>query len=146
MTKEDNHRTKERLRSAAYYRANKEACNARSRAWHAAHKDQAITRAAAWNKANPEKRRLSVRKCTYKKYGTTPDAVEAIFLAQGGACACCKRLTPGHKHGWQVHHLHQKGSGVVILCAKCNRGSSLFFDDPALLSRMAELNLALTVR
>jgi hypothetical protein len=143
MEKERPQRTKEQQHRADYYQANKAVFQAKHRAWHVANRDKVIAKATAWNKANPEKRRLSVRKCTYKTYGTTPEAVDMTFEAQGRKCACCLKDTPGHKHGWQVHHIHQKGSSFVVLCAKCNRGSATFRDDPVLLSRMADINLTL---
>ena len=83
--------------------------------YHATHKDKiAVKRRAA----------------TLKQYGLIPHQYEAMLAAQGGTCAICHALDPGHWSGrFQVDHDHVSGAVRGLLCSACNGGLGLFKDD-----------------
>ena len=72
----------------------------------------------------PEARaRLKVRQRRYqlkRRYGLTPEALEALLATQAHACAICRRpIDGGHVH---VDHDHDTGRVRGLLCQGCNTG------------------------
>ena len=119
--------------------------------------DRAVERATAWNKANPERRAVIAAR-HYRKtepgkrdyhlrriYGITLAEYDQLVMAQCGLCAVCGNPETKVQHNREcrlsVHHDHETGRVVALLCAKCNRGMGLLSDDPALLNRAAELQM-----
>lgn len=80
-------------------------------------------------------------------YGITYDQYNEILMAQCGACAVCGNLEPsidgrtGRSRRLGVHHDHDTGAVVALLCLPCNRGIGLLKDDSDLLMRAAMLQL-----
>ncbi len=71
-------------------------------------------------------------------YGITPADYEAMFVAQGGLCAICRKAeTKKNRYGGvrrlAVDHCHRTGKVRGLLCHKCNSGIGYFSDDPVLL-------------
>ncbi len=69
----------------------------------------------------------------------TPEVVawyKSLLKEQGGVCAICKR--PPMKHRLAVDHNHKTNEIRGLLCARCNRGIGLFFDDQAMFLRAAD--------
>lgn len=54
------------------------------------------------------------------KYGMTAEERHAIYLAQGGACAICRREMPEVR--LVVDHDHRCCSGITKTCGMCRRG------------------------
>jgi hypothetical protein len=66
-----------------------------------------------------------------RRYGVTPDFVEALFEVQGGCCAICRRPLDGEKLDLtapQVDHDHETGLVRGILCRACNTGLGMLGD------------------
>lgn len=71
------------------------------------------------------------------KYGITADQYMALWNAQGGVCAICKRECPTGRE-LAVDHDHACCSGtkscgfcvVALLCGPCNTGIGQLGDDP----------------
>lgn len=76
------------------------------------------------------------------KYGTTPEAVDAMLDDQGGACAICRIDEPGGRGFWNVDHDHDTGRIRGLLCCACNRGIGLLSDDVERLMSAAAYLLA----
>ncbi|MGD9724372.1 MAG: endonuclease VII domain-containing protein [Pirellulales bacterium] len=55
------------------------------------------------------------------KYGLTIEAWDALLESQNWACAICKTVDPGSRHGWQTDHDHETGKVRGILCLPCNK-------------------------
>lgn len=78
--------TAKRIKSQAYYQANRERIRERNRAWYAANKAQATETARKWQRANPEKVRGYVAKWSAanpdwerKWVAANPDKVAAKY-------------------------------------------------------------------
>ena len=69
-----------------------------------------------------------------RRYNTTPEYVDLLFMAQGSVCAICKSSSPKGKHGWNLDHCHATGEIRGVLCVKCNWGIAAFSDSPETLS------------
>jgi hypothetical protein len=72
------------------------------------------------------------------RFGLSRAAFDAMFEAQGKACAICRSPRPGGKNFWSVDHDHsccpssdQTCGQCVrgILCSRCNHGLGNFKDD-----------------
>jgi hypothetical protein len=79
------------------------------------------------------------------KYGITDKEYDAMFVAQGGACAICRRvekeqhpLAPGKPQRLTVDHDHLTDRVRGLLCACCNRAIGQIFDNPGTARAMAE--------
>ena len=70
----------------------------------------------AFAQRNPDKIRGYQLKM---RYGITLEDWNAIFTAQGCACALCGTTNPG-KRRWATDHDHETGSVRGILCHRCN--------------------------
>ena len=87
-----------------------------------------------WRANNPERHKEHIRRTKLRllfkritknswlrnKYGKTIEQWEAMFEAQGKACACCGGIEPGNKRGWHTDHCHQTKKVRGILCHQCN--------------------------
>jgi len=62
-------------------------------------------------------------------YGITADEYEAIFEAQGGKCAICRRAT-GATRRLSVDHDHKTGEVRSLCCNTCNKFLGHIRDDP----------------
>ena len=70
-----------------------------------------------------------------RTYGITPAEYDAMFAAQGGACAICgdtemptdKRT--GKPYDLAIDHDHTTGKVRALLCPSCNNGLGCFRDD-----------------
>lgn len=82
-------------------------------------------------------------------YGLTPEQYDALYEAQGGRCAGCrratgktKRLAVDHDHALARLHDHPEDQGCPactrgLLCSICNDVVAHFRDDPVLLIGLA---------
>ena len=61
-----------------------------------------------------------------KQYGITIDDYDKILADQGNVCAICRGGTS--KRHFAVDHNHKSGQIRGLLCARCNRGLSVFMD------------------
>lgn len=118
------------VRGVLYYRGR---CNPCEAAWTREHRKQNPEAARAYRKTEKAKtynrgRMLEVR------YGLSLDDFEALKTSQGGCCAICTRPADKPLH---VDHDHATGEVRGLLCATCNRGVGLFYDDPALMRAAA---------
>ena len=74
------------------------------------------------------------RKALEKKYNTTKEKIDEMFLQQGNSCAICGTndflgRVPN------VDHCHVSGKVRGLLCFNCNTGLGNFKDDPLLLTK-----------
>src|SRR5436190_4062876 len=85
-----------------------------------------------WRGENRVALYASRRKKNLKQaYGISPDGWDALFNAQGRACAICGTTEPGGgKDLWHTDHCHGTKKVRGILCAHCNYGIGQFKDDP----------------
>lgn len=104
---------------------------------------------------DPIKRQRKTGQKRVKSYNITIDEYQAIFIAQGKACAACKITEPKGKLPWHIDHDHSCCSGQKccgkcirgILCYKCNSALGLANDDiDRLKSLIAYLSNNLTNR
>lgn len=111
-----------------YYRANKDKIRSRNKSYH-----------RDYYKNNKERFRKNAKAYNLKsKYGVTPEEWDAIFSAQGAACACCGSASPGHRSGWHTDHCHTSGKLRGILCAPCNAALGHAKECPDRLRKLAE--------
>ncbi len=61
-----------------------------------------------------------------KTYGIDIDEYDKILAGQDGVCAICRGGTS--KRHFAVDHNHKTGQIRGLLCARCNRGLSVFMD------------------
>jgi hypothetical protein len=86
-------------------------------------------------KLDPEQLKLNQRRWQLKhKYGLTLEQYDAMWAAQGNACAVCG-TTEMVGRGWHVDHCHTSGNVRGILCHHCNVGLGHFKDDVVNLER-----------
>lgn len=78
----------------------------------------------------PEKRR---EMHLVAKFGLTQADWDAMFIAQGNACAICGSSEPKSKHGWHTDHCHTTGKVRGILCGHCNHILGRAFDNTTIL-------------
>ena len=90
--------------------------------------------AKASNKANKNKYTAFQRK---KRYGVTPEQYDALFAAQGGVCAGCKKL-PTENKALSLDHNHETGQVRGLLCHNCNIALGLLKDNVSLLQTLID--------
>ncbi len=72
-------------------------------------------------------------------YGMTMAEYSDMLRAQGGTCAICGSLEPGHsRQRMHVDHDHQTGMIRGLLCNTCNRVLGLMCDNPVNLRAAAD--------
>jgi hypothetical protein len=86
--------------------------------------------------ANRARSKANARKYTAARYGMSLEEWNAMFAAQGNACAICQRTAPGGQ-GWNTDHCHTSGRVRGILCCACNRGIGNLQDSAEILERAA---------
>jgi Recombination endonuclease VII len=88
--------------------------------------------------SDPQKYRDKARQ---RRYGLTREAYDALFEAQDGRCAVCrKEETAVNQYGEKslpVDHDHLTGQVRGLVCDECNKGLGFFHDDPELLEAAA---------
>lgn len=89
----------------------------------------AVRRAYQWGRDNNDKfRRNQLRYALKKKYGLTPERVDALMDAQQGRCAICRDELLSSNTA--IDHCHVNGNVRGLLCRQCNTGLGMFRDDP----------------
>lgn len=77
-----------------------------------------------------------------RRYGITLEAVTAMAVDQNYECSICDKkcafLAGNRSNAFVVDHCHTTGRIRGLICATCNRGLGLFYDDPELLMRAAK--------
>jgi len=88
-------------------------------AWRDAHPEEWKLYTRAYYAKNKAKMKEQMRRAKLLHlYGITIDQYEAMFVAQGGRCAICKR--PPEKKPLVVDHNHKTGQVRALLCNNCN--------------------------
>ena len=72
-----------------------------------------------------------------RKFGVTPEEVDALLAEQEGRCAGCRRELPEGK-GRHLDHNHETGKVRGWLCFPCNYALGLLRDDPKTLLRLVD--------
>lgn len=142
--------------NAEWYQANKAKRREYDRAWRAANREKLreyqLEYNRAWRAANRDKRRASQRanyeatkdrrraSTIQRKYGLTAEQWDALFVAQGSACAnpSCRVVDPGSRSGWHTDHCHSTGKVRGILCHGCNVAVGHAKDQPTVLRGLAD--------
>jgi hypothetical protein len=106
---------------------------ARTRAWYAANKD----RHRETNKKYRQRPGVNRRQSLISKYGITPEEYDALFAAQGFACAVCLTTAPETKTKWHLDHNHSTGRVRGVLCHHCNLMLGNAKDTPSVLRAAA---------
>lgn len=114
-----------------YYLRNREKAKQQSRDWYFANREEVLKRSA---ERNPIRNAIARK----RKYGLTPEQIEAIVTSQCGRCLLCKKKPEdrGCKPRLIVDHCHASGKVRGMLCDKCNLVLGLVDDDPEVLARM----------
>lgn len=111
-----------------YYRQHAERKRAYSLEWYAKNIERAKVAYQAWNAANRDKCRAYSRNRRARFRAAegrhTADDVAAIFAAQRGKCAACRKSVRGDYHVDHITPLIEGGSNwpsnLQILCPRCN--------------------------
>jgi hypothetical protein len=133
---------------------------AKAKKWREANRDKARAAARKWNRENVEyvkarrreeyqrsgksaKAKMRMRKCRLKrKYGITLGEYDAMFAAQAGLCAICRResrvLGVSGRKILVVDHCHAAGRVRSLLCKHCNWMIGHAADAPGVLRQAAE--------
>jgi hypothetical protein len=104
------------------------------REWKRRNRERLKRKSEEWRSQNRDRVKEYQRRADLARKGTTPEALEAAFVAQGGRCAICRNTfsTGRHTH---VDHDHLTGQFRGILCRDCNLGIGNFHDSIELLAR-----------
>lgn len=80
-------------------------------------------------------------------YGISPAEYDALFAAQAGLCAICRKPESmerlGVLRGLCVDHDHKTGKVRGLLCARCNVAIGHLTDDPAVIHAAARYLLGI---
>ncbi len=110
----------------------KECCRIRSKAYYAANKERSRMAHLQWADNNRDRVAFHKAKSAYgisqEQYDTLPQI-----------CTIC-----GSQERLRIDHSHQNGQIRGRLCDGCNKGLGFFRDDPTLLSRAADYILGVT--
>ena len=120
--------------------------NAYHRAWGLANRENKRIYNKRWRERYPEKwaelqRRAKFRRrgepsgayALWRRYKLRPGDWEAMFEAQGGCCAICKRVSKNprdSKRPLVVDHCHKTNKVRGLLCHNCNLTLGKYDDDP----------------
>lgn len=112
------------------------------RQWYEQNPERRREISRRWAAANPERKKAQDRRRYLlnreadraqkrrRKYGITPDELQALSDRQGGRCAVCGTDEAGGRGVLHVDHDHATGRVRGLLCHRCNTGLGLFRDDP----------------
>lgn len=94
-------------------------CNsARTMRWSAANKERKAASNAAWALANADRVKEGQRAKYLRKYGLTPECIEAKLEQQNSRCAICEQEI--NEKTLVVDHCHSGGHVRELLCNLCN--------------------------
>lgn len=122
-------------KSGKYLRSYCRQCsNERSKAYGAANRDRRNERLREWRQANPEAAKAKdLRARLTRKYGLTPDEVEALAVAQDHRCLLCG----SNRRTLVVDHCHETGRVRGLLCRSCNTIVGQVERAPVILERLS---------
>jgi hypothetical protein len=115
------------------------------REWRAAH-PETRARYVATTRSHPEFKEKARAYALSRAFGLTVAGYNNMVLTQCGLCAICgKAETRVHKATGEpfrltVHHNHETGRVIALLCAACNTGMGQLGDSPALMRRAADIH------
>jgi len=96
-----------------------------------------VKRSQQWRRNNPEKQKISQRKCRIKsQFGISLEEYDSLLSKQNGKCAICGGHTDGD--ALAVDHNHKTNEVRGLLCHRCNTAIGLFKDDVSLLQKAIE--------
>lgn len=87
-----------------------------------------------WRKAHPIKYKADKRAILLRRYGITPEILDAVFLAQEGKCAICRSFLAKPV----IDHSHATGKFRALLCLNCNTGIGQLRENPAIMQAAIE--------
>lgn len=130
----ERNRGRVRERERARYAADPQRGRERQRQWRERNLERAreldregrlrqkASGAPTWKELNPDRSRAISDRYVLKGYGLTPEAYDALSVAQGGRCAICGSTDTGHKRAKRlfVDHCHRTGAVRGLLCNRCN--------------------------
>ena len=91
----------------------------------------------AWRLRNPERQKKIARDSWLRKrYKTTQEEYDRMFMKQGGMCAVCGS-PPTRKH-LDIDHCHATGKVRKLLCNACNKALGLLNDDLDRVTKLAD--------
>jgi hypothetical protein len=115
---------------------NPERLRANRRRYYGKNREAILERQRAQRKNHPERQRATNKKKRLKAvYGITLEQYNEMIARQGNRCAICDR--PPGKNPLSVDHDHATKRVRGGLCARCNRGIGLFWDNPEILAKAA---------
>lgn len=93
-----------------------------------------------WQKANPLKVRISSKKTRFKRYGSTYENYQNLFILQNGKCAICNNeetIKKGNKIiDLSFDHNHITNTARELLCHRCNVALGLIRENPITVKNM----------
>jgi hypothetical protein len=114
----------------------RETATARSRA----NRGQRAAYGKAWREANRERHAATTRAYHLRvNYGLTAEQYDAMFEAQAGRCAICRREPGGSGNLARLHVDHCDETQVIrgLLCQPCNTSIGKLNHDPLTIRRAA---------
>lgn len=92
-----------------------------------------------WRDETKRRKEAAHGRYVEQTYEITPEEYDALYKAQGGRCAICRRAT-GRARRLAVDHNHKTGEVRGLLCKPCNSyGIGMFArDEPEVLDRAAD--------
>lgn len=81
-----------------------------------------------WNKNNPDRVRISRKKCKLKKYNLTLEEYSKLVESQDNKCGICNKVFTNNIQAC-VDHDHTTNIVRGILCRNCNYGLGLLGDN-----------------
>lgn len=121
-----------------YYLDNKVAINTKTKKWSDANRDKCNASNRKYCAKNPNKKR---DERLQRDFGITLENYQQMLAEQNGVCALCfqpeKRIISknGKISELAVDHCHATGKIRGLLCAQCNTGLGLFYDNTEVLTR-----------
>lgn len=100
--------------------------------------------ARKWASRREREPEYEARRWLMRKYGITTEQYEAMYQAQGGVCATCRKPETSVHHHTQtpkalsVDHCHATGRVRGLLCWHCNSVLGKVKDNPITLRAMAD--------
>ena len=129
-------RAKATAYALAWQRAHPKRLRRTRRRYYLRNRKKILRKGRAYRKAHPRiVRKINRKKRLKAVYGMTPEQYTILLHRQKGRCAICRRRPM--KNSLSVDHCHTTGTNRGLLCARCNRGIGLFWDDPKIFLRVA---------